>query len=310
MTRIFSITKFHSLLSIVMLIGLVQCRTTAPVVPETVLEPARLENALLWRISGNGLAQPSYLYGTIHMIPAADFFLPEGTLPALDTATVLYLEIDMSKLEDPAEQLKMMTQSFMADDIGLRDLLPEADYNLVKDHFSRLGLPIFFLERIKPMFLSVFADERITPSALSDGTFKVYELEFTGLAESGGMPVRGLETIEFQLALMDSIPYEDQAQMLVESIRAEQEGQAEYDSLVQIYVRQDLNAMIEGFDADSLAGFENLLLTNRNNNWIPVMEKAMQDSSCFFAVGAAHLGGANGVITLLRNEGYLVRPVK
>jgi uncharacterized protein YbaP (TraB family) len=59
-----------------------------------------------------------------------------------------------------------------------------------------------------------------------------------------------------------------------------------------------------------MAGYEDLLLINRNKNWIPVMEKAMSTQATFFAVGAGHLPGKDGIISLLRNAGYTVNPVE
>ena len=55
--------------------------------------------------------------------------------------------------------------------------------------------------------------------------------------------------------------------------------------------------------------YDALMLQNRNQNWIPVMATEMKKAPTFFAVGAAHLGGINGVINLLRKRGYLVKPI-
>lgn len=283
---------------------LTQCKSSQTIVNEG---PPTLEKALLWRISGQGLEQASYLYGTIHMIPAESFFFPGGTEAAFDSASVLFLEVDLTELEDPAKQMQMLQQSYMKDDISLSDLVSEEDYQMVKAHFADKGIPLFFLERIKPMFLTVLADNSIQPNSINDGSVKVYEMEFTEMAKEEEMPVKGLETMEFQMSIMDTIPYEDQAEMLVESIRMASDGDSQFDTLVNLYRSQDINALIASVDEDeNLSSYDSLLLIQRNHNWIPVMEKNMTESSCFFAVGAAHLGGPNGVIALLRKEGYRV----
>jgi len=284
-----------------------QCKT---IVKQQSLPQVGNKTGLLWRISGNELKAPSYLYGTIHLIPAEKFFLPEGTEAAMDTAEVLFLEVDMTMMEDPTTQLKIMQGSFMKDNMSLSDLLTEEEYSLVKSHFKEMGIPIFFLERLKPIFLTVFADGSINPNSIQEGTHKVYELEFTEMAEKQEMEVKGLESFEFQLNLMDSIPYKDQAKMLLESIRGVQEEQMNYDSLVNLYLSQDLTAMLNRTEEDQdLGESESLLLDDRNENWIPEMEKSMKRSSCFFAVGAAHLAGPNGVIRLLEQKGYTLNPV-
>ncbi|MNY79236.1 TraB family protein [compost metagenome] len=59
-----------------------------------------------------------------------------------------------------------------------------------------------------------------------------------------------------------------------------------------------------------MEGNEELMLFSRNKKWIPRMRKIMAVKPTFFAVGAAHLGGENGVIALLRKEGYKLRAVR
>ncbi|MFD1601440.1 TraB/GumN family protein [Flavobacterium artemisiae] len=64
----------------------------------------KLENSLLWEVSGNGLSKPSYLYGTVHMICSGDYFLTEKTKKAFETSSKLVLEINFA---DPKETLEM-----------------------------------------------------------------------------------------------------------------------------------------------------------------------------------------------------------
>jgi uncharacterized protein YbaP (TraB family) len=59
-----------------------------------------------------------------------------------------------------------------------------------------------------------------------------------------------------------------------------------------------------------MMGSQELLLDRRNRNWIPIMESAMKKSSTFFAVGAGHLAGSQGVLELLRKQGYKVKPIQ
>jgi uncharacterized protein YbaP (TraB family) len=297
-----------TILSAFLVLTFTQCKTSRQVqnTGET-----QLENALLWRISGNGLEHPSWLYGTIHMIPSEQFFLPAGTEAAFDSSSALYLEVDMTELEDPARQMQLLQDSYMKDDLTLKDLVTEEEYEMIKVHFAELGLPLMFLQRIKPMFLSVFADGSISPNSLQDGSIKVYEMELTEMAKENDIPIGGLETLDFQMSIMDSIPYEAQADMLMESIKMADQAGSQYDSLFALYISQDINSMYSSIDEDqNLSSFDSLLLIQRNHNWIPVMREKMMENSSFFAVGAAHLGGPDGVIALLRKEGYRVVAVK
>ncbi|RME95793.1 MAG: TraB/GumN family protein, partial [Bacteroidetes bacterium] len=120
-------------------------------------------------------------------------------------------------------------------------------------------------------------------------------------------------TAEFQMSLFDEIPYKEQAQMLVQAIEAGREAEEDMmQRMVDLYLDQDIvgmQAMMS--EADSgVVGYEEILLLQRNRNWIPVMAELMKQGSVFFAVGAGHLAGDEGVITLLRKAGYQVEAVR
>ena len=98
--------------------------------------------------------------------------------------------------------------------------------------------------------------------------------------------------------------------MLMKSIRGEnKESDLEY--VVKLYKTQNIEAMVSVMQNESdIAEYEHLLLTNRNRNWIPKIEQLISEQATFIAVGAGHLGGADGVISLLRKQGYVVTPIK
>lgn len=286
------------------------CKAQPPALANDKESPTATQKALLWEISGNGLTHNSYVYGTIHMIEAADYFLPDGTLAALDASEKVIFEIDMNELSDMSQLMPILEKAFMNDNMTLKDLMSESDYEIVKAHFSKMGLPIFFLEKIKPLFLTAFASGDFSPGDLQSGKIKSYEMEFTEMAQNSNKEIGGLETIDFQLSLFDSIPYEDQATMLIESIKAADTEDDQFKQIVQIYKDQDIGAMYQMMREDEgISEFEDILLIQRNENWIPSMVDEMQQSSCFFAVGAGHLGGPKGVLQLLRNKGYKLTPL-
>ena len=277
------------------------------------LAPTADENSLLWEISGKELEKASYLYGTIHMIAKEDYFLTDMTKETFKKSEQVAFEIDMNKMNDMSIMFSLIGQVMMKDGVSLKDLLNEEDYKLVKEHFTELGLPMFMLEKVKPMFLASFASGDLgdTGSDMASGEIVSYEMEFMEMAKKQEKEMDGLETIEYQMSVFDSIPYEDQAKMLVESIRSEVVGDSQFDEMVEMYKNQDLSGMQDMFAADEegIGKYEDIFLKNRNQNWIPVMEKMMKVKSTFFAVGAGHLGGSIGVIALLRAVGYKVKPL-
>lgn len=134
-------------------------------------------------------------------------------------------------------------------------------------------------------------------------------------AKSKGKSVDGLETMAFQVGLFDSIPYKIQARELLKSIAAgdnESGGDKELKELMQAYKEQDLEKlgqMISTSD-DALMQYQDILLNNRNRDWVAKLKIIMPAKSVVVAVGAGHLPGEKGVISLLRKAGYTVTPVE
>jgi uncharacterized protein YbaP (TraB family) len=291
-----------------------QKTATTPSKPAAVAEQlAPQEKSLLWKISGNGLKRPSYLYGTIHLIPKNDFALSEATRTAFDQSQRIAFEIDMKEMTNMRTQLGLMTKAFMAGGKTLRDLLPADDYAFVKGKLEEKGLPIGMLERLKPMFLSMlFATDEPGTTPGADGGMTSVEMELYQMSRHRDLESAGLETAAYQMAVFDSIPYQAQAEMLVQTLRSTAgEGASEYDQMIKMYLDQDIQAMhtMVGDEKFGMSNYEDILLNKRNSNWIPVMGKMMREKVTFFAVGAGHLGGKQGVVALLRQAGYKVDAV-
>src|SRR5512138_1785036 len=90
----------------------------------------KLENSLLWEISGNGLTKPSYLYGTIHMICKEDAMIGDSLVSAIQKSDRVYFEVDMDNL---MEMLTAFKDFKMRNDTTLADLLSKEDYRRVKE---------------------------------------------------------------------------------------------------------------------------------------------------------------------------------
>ena len=278
-----------------------------------------LDKALLWQIDAPGAAAPSYLFGTIHLIDAKDFLISDSLMTAINRSEALIFEIDPAEMTNPAMALGLITKAFMRGDTSLRDLLTKEEYARVDAHFSKLGLPMMFLDKVKPMFLSMIAGtDGMDLSGMMGGTdeetssIKSYELELDAIARQSEKEVGGLETTEFQMSLFDSIPYKTQAQMLVSAIDTPTNSEEnELEELTKIYVTGDIDGMysMSVGDEGSLGGFEKMLIVNRNRNWIAPIKKQVMIKPTLFAVGAGHLGGPEGVVRLLRAEGLTLTPL-
>ena len=266
---------------------------------------APLEKSLLWEISGQGLPKPSYIFGTIHLICPADFSLSDSSKMALSRTQQVALEVDM---DDPGLMGAMTKTMFMADGKTLKGILSADDYaRLHKFYKDSLGMDIITFDRAKPFVMM----GPLFNTVLSCQP-QSYEMELMGLASKQKSEVIGLETIEEQMAIFDSIPYVQQAQMLLAMIDSLPNAKSEFRELVDLYKKQDLPAlytltMKSEFGMD---GQDEVMLFKRNNAWIGRISKIIRQKPTFIAVGAAHLGGERGVIALLRQQGYQLRPIR
>lgn len=278
-----------------------------------------LDKALLWRIDAPGATAPSYLFGTIHLIDAKDFLISDSLMTALNKSESVIFEIDPAEMTNPAMAMGLITKAFMRGDTSLRDLLTKEEYARVDAHFSELGLPMMFLDKVKPMFLSMIAgmDGMDLSGMMGGGSeepsdIKSYELELDAIARESEKEVGGLETTEFQMSLFDSIPYKAQAQMLVAAIDAPADSETnELEELTKIYISGDIDGMyaMSVGDGGNLGGFDRMLIVNRNRNWIEPIKEKVAAGPTLFAVGAGHLGGPEGVVRLLRAQGLTLTPV-
>jgi uncharacterized protein YbaP (TraB family) len=271
-------------------------------------EPAVDENTLLWRISGNGLQKPSYLFGTMHLLCAQQIDLSDSLRAAIGNTEHVYLELDMENVQ---ELTGVMSRMKMNGDTSLADLLPRPQYDSVRAFFNDKEniIPFAMLEKFKPMLAASALMEADMTCPNPVGMEQLIMAE----AKEQGRPIKGLETMAFQMSIFDSIPYRVQAQQLVDYVRNYGKGDSrrEFEEMMQAYMFQRLDKL-EGITRKENAGmdaYNDLLLFRRNANWVQQLQRNMPEHSTLVAVGAGHLPGNKGLINLLRKAGYTVEPV-
>lgn len=265
---------------------------------------AQSQKSLLWKISGNGITAPSYLFGTVHI--TCDATLEKPTLDALNNTAQLYLELDM---DDPQLQMAMVQGMIMSGGKTMKSMMSDADYKMVDAYFTeKLGMGLSMLNTMKPVMVSTL----LLPGLL-DCPMQSVEQELMKVNAAQNKQLLGLETVQEQMAVFDAIPYQVQVDELVKSVRNKFENdKAELKKMYETYKSKDIEAM-QKMTAESenkiTADYQDDLLVKRNANWIPKIESIAKEKPTFFGVGAAHLGGINGVIALLKKKGYKVEPV-
>ena len=298
-----------SLLSLSLLISILSVfqgkAQPAKAVQENKAAP-ELENTLLWEISGNGLEKPSFLYGTIHLICKSDLILTEKMKAGLTQTQQLVLEIDM---DEPGFMMDAMKTMVMPGGKTIKQLLSPEDYKLVNTFFKdSLKMELGFLGNVKPLLLSSF----MYPKVLDCPTAS-YEETLMQFVKQQQKPVQGLETVQDQMDAIDKISLDEQAKMLVSSVKEYDKSVAEFRKLLTHYKANDLGNLYKDMQQSEVSEmtpqFEAALLNERNQRWIPLIQKMAKEKPSFFAVGAGHLAGKSGLINLLRQQGYTVKGI-
>lgn len=263
------------------------------------------ENSLLWKISGNGLTKPSYLFGTIHI--TCDAALSDKVKKALDNTEQLCLELDM---DDANMQAEMVSKMMMKDGVTMKSLVSTEDFKIVDDFLkAQLGYSAEMLNTFKPFMISAM----LYPKMLACETQSV-EVELMKIGKNQNEEVIGLETIAEQMNVFDVISYQDQMDELVKTAKSNlKRDTEEMNDMLALYKTENIEAMFD-FSQKSenvmTSKYLEVMLNNRNRNWISRIDKIAKSKSTFFGVGAAHLGGKEGVIVLLRKAGFKVEAVK
>lgn len=268
--------------------GTIQAQTKSP----------KLENSLLWEVSGNGLSKPSYVYGTIHGICATDYFMAEKTKKAFEKSDKLILEINLS---DPVEMADMQKGGIASEPLS-KKLSPEQLSKLDAVLQKNTGLKIKQLDGFTLAAVMGF----ISIKTFDCETLKSYESDFIDLAKKENKSIGGFETVKKQTNMLANA-YTDAE--LIETV--EDFSKAETKKMVEDYKAENLMDVFNDLANEKVMS-ENAkkwILDDRNKDWAEAMPEMMKKESLFVAVGVGHLAGEEGVINLLRKAGYKVKPV-
>ncbi len=282
---------------------------------------------LLYQVSGNGLAAPSYIVGTYHLAPVTFVDSIPGLRAALSASEQVYGEIDMSRMDSGGTAgmaAEAMRQAMLPGDTTLTSLLTEAEQKRLNETLrSLMGADL-----TSPFVGARF--NRMKPSALEAtlslllcmkqepgfNPTKLFDAYFQQEARRTGKRVGGFETAAFQAdVLYNSVPLSRQAKKLMCLVDHIDFATAQLEAMRSAFFSQDTARIVaavememdKGCETDSAA--EAALTTKRNAAWLAQLPGIMRERPTFVAVGAAHLFGAEGLLAGLRRLGYDVAGV-
>jgi uncharacterized protein YbaP (TraB family) len=269
--------------------------------------------SLLWKISGNGIKDTSYLYGTIHLIDKKNFVLTPQLKRSFKKTQALVLEVNI-EMDAPTKQ-EMARKMMYPNRQSIKNYVSPSDYNYLHSYLIDTLKISALKTTIYEMMIPFFFESIVTAEQIDN--VKSYEKTLAKMA--GKKEKLFVETIQEQMEIVRGDSLELEIENLMKNMRAGKlNADKEMKEMIKLYVNQDLqelyNYVTTSFielEKDPAKRDEMLakMLTNRNKKWIPLLTNWMQEKSLFIAVGAGHLAGDEGVINLLKRQGYTVEPV-
>ena len=277
---------------------------------------------VLWKIeqTGNPDRPPSYLFGTIHVTDDRVIAMPPKVTKAMNSTRRIALEVEDVSPSRLLEALGSFGgKVLLPEGQTLEALLGAADAKKLMLMLKATGVPPDVAMRLQPwlayLMMSYSDCER---SRIVGGNLPL-DGEIARLGEERGVGVVGLETVETQFLALTAIPEADQLAILKSGLALRDRVTDLTETMIQLYLKRDLGAMWplqvslakgSGVQQTSLDAFEQSLLVNRNQKMRDRAVAHLVFGGVFVAVGAAHLPGKTGLVTLLRDAGYTLTVVE
>ncbi|WP_207420258.1 TraB/GumN family protein [Desertivirga brevis] len=266
------------------------------------------ENGLLWEISGKGLQEKSYLYGTYHLMGKSFTDTLPGLMKVFQNSKLVIGEI---VIEDEMTMAQKMMPYMTLQGKGLNEVLSPAEFSEVDAVMkAKTGAPLSVYNALKPATVQIILVAKIAPGNISPENPGL-DIFFQKEGAKTGKQVAGLETIEKQSALLLNTPIEKQKKDLLKTVRNNERYANESKKLFEAYKSENLSQIEKLIreSPDSSAEQLKTLLTDRNKEWVKLLPDFFNKGNVFLAVGAGHLPGKEGIIELLKSAGYTLRPV-
>ena len=273
-------------------------------------------SGLLWKIEKEGLA-PSYLFGTMHVTDPRVTTLPEAARQVFDKSDTVVIEttevLDQSKMMSVfVERPDLMM--FM-DGTTLDSLLTPADREIVDKALKVRGIPPASVAKMKPWIISAMVALPACELERKAAGAPVLDVKLAEDAKATGKALEGLETAADQLAAMASLPMDFHVKGLVETLKLGSRMDDVVETMIVLYQQGETGIFWPLFravlpsgedDEAGYAAFEATMVSARNKTMVERAETILQRGNAFIAVGALHLPGPEGLISLLKKDGYTV----
>ena len=264
------------------------------------------EKSLLWKVSND--KNSIFLLGSIHYLRKENYPLNKAILDAFAASKTLVLEIDLNSVAPEAAQRVTLEKAVYRDGTTLPQNIAQDTYQLAAQRASDLGIDLRIMNPMKPWFAALTL-VAIKLQALGLDANAGVDRYLANQAKRLGKPTRGLETLEFQIGLLDQLSKKDQELMLRETVTELELLDKNINEIVQLWLKGEGDQLAKLLLAGMMEypDLHQKIIVERNRRWLPEIEKLIQQASgAMVVVGAAHLVGKDGIVEMLKAKGYSV----
>lgn len=262
----------------------------------------------LYKIEKNG--HQSYLLGTIHVGDNSMANLPNNIISALSASQQLVVEVDIDAMSQFEMQKIVMKYGMLQGNNTLQSVLDASNYQWLKTYFNNKKIDISLFNKYKPWLVSLTIMMMEYQNAGFSEEYGI-DKQLLKLAGTQSKSIYSLESIEFQMQLFDKVGMDNNQYM--SDMRDEMSRvNTDIPELVTAWKNGDIKALDDvRHKSFGNTPFEQrmqkLMLSDRNQNWVKQLTPMLAQKDLFIAVGALHLVGEQGLITLLQQQGFTLQ---
>jgi len=262
----------------------------------------------LWRVAGRN-GNTMYIVGSVHLMKPDVYPLDPVFEEAYQDAEKLVFEIDQEILDPVAAQAAVQKYAGIEGATSLREKISDDDYAEIRQLANEQKVPMMLINTFDPWFSST---QLAVMQYLNAGYSPEHgiDLYFMNKAIENNKPISGLETLDLQFSIFDSMSYNSQVEMLRQTLTEAEDIGEMVNQLDENWRDGDMDELEDLLfeEFEDAPEFYNKLLKTRNENWIPQLLPMLSDENDDYlvVVGAAHMLGKDGLIKLLSDEGFVV----
>ena len=270
------------------------------------IAPVAESPQILWKVQSS--QNTIYLAGSIHVLQEHHYPLHHAFDDAFKQSARLIFEVDVDELSSPMAQMNMLRKGLYLNGESLPEVLSPESYATVKSNMAKLGQNIEAFHRMKPWMTATAVMGLELQKHGFEGAYGV-DRHFFQKAKAAGKGIQGLETVAFQLNLFDQLSASVQEQFLLQTLEDLKNLGTQVSEMVTAWKHgnvQELETLLAGMR--EFPELYQAMVINRNQNWLPHLEQALQEKEpVLIVVGALHLLGQDGLVSALKQKGYVVQ---